>query len=78
MPSLFFPLIGLVVLLLIVDDRCIFVLVVVAPSTYTTFDEKRRAVRMLNPVRDEQKRRVPGGGEGWTPVTPACPEDPCG
>jgi len=40
---------------------------------FATFDETRRAVGMLNPMRDknEGKYRV----ERTTPVTTACPED---
>ena len=39
-----------------------------------TFDENRRAVGMLNPLRDENEGTYPGG-EGMAPVTTACPED---
>ena len=43
-------------------------------SELATFDENRRAVGLLNPMRD----KIEGthrGGEGTTPVTTACPED---
>ena len=39
-----------------------------------TFDENRRAVGMLNPMRDKNQGTY-WGGEGATPVTTACPED---
>ena len=39
-----------------------------------TFDENRRAVGMLNPVRDENEGTY-RGGEGMTPATTTCPED---
>ena len=39
-----------------------------------TFDENRRAVGMLNPMRDKNEGTY-RGGEGTTPVTTACPED---
>ena len=38
-----------------------------------TFDENRRAVGMLNPMRDKNEKHR--GREGTTPVTTACPED---
>ena len=38
-----------------------------------TFDENRRAVGMLNPMRDKTEGAYQG--EGTTPVTTACPED---
>ena len=38
-----------------------------------TFDENRRAVGMLNPMRDIEGTYR--GGKGTTPVTTACPED---
>ena len=39
-----------------------------------TFDENRRAVGMLSPMRDKNEGTY-RGGEGTTPVTTACPED---
>ena len=39
-----------------------------------TFDENRRAVGMLNPMRDKNEGTY-RGGEGTTPVSTACPED---
>ena len=39
-----------------------------------TFDENRRAVGKLNPVRGKNEGTYRGGG-GTTPVTTACPED---
>ena len=39
-----------------------------------TFDENRRAVRMLTPMRIKTEGTY-RGGEGTTPVTTACPED---
>ena len=38
------------------------------------FDESRRALGMLNPMRDKTEGTY-RGGEGTTPVTTACPED---
>ena len=38
------------------------------------FDENRRAVGMLTPMRDKNGGTY-RGGEGTTPVTTACPED---
>ena len=38
-----------------------------------TFDELRRAVGMLNPMRDKSEGTY-RGGEGTTPETTACPE----
>ena len=35
--------------------------------------KNRRAVGLLNPMRDKNGRQEPGG-EGTTPVTTACPE----
>ena len=35
----------------------------------------RRAVGMLNPMRDKKIKGTYRGGEGMTPVTTACPED---
>ena len=39
-----------------------------------TIDENRRAVGMLNRMRDKSEGTY-RGGEGTTPVTTACPED---
>ena len=39
-----------------------------------TFGENRRAVGMLNPMRDKNEGTYQGG-EGTTPVTTARPED---
>ena len=39
-----------------------------------TFDENRRAVGMLNPMRDKNEGTY-RGGKGTTPVTTACPKD---
>ena len=39
-----------------------------------TFDDNRRAVGMLNPMRDKSEITY-RGGEGTTPVTTACPEE---
>ena len=39
-----------------------------------TFDENRRAVGMLNPMRNKNEGTY-RGGEGTTPVITACPED---
>ena len=39
-----------------------------------TFDENRRAMGMLNPMRDKNEGMY-RGREGTTPVTTACPED---
>ena len=39
-----------------------------------TFDENRRAVGMLTPMRDKIEGTY-RGGEGTTPVATACPED---
>ena len=36
--------------------------------------KNRRAVGLLNPMRDKNGRQEPGG-EGTTPVTTACPEE---
>ena len=41
----------------------------------TLFDENRRAVGMLNPMRVKKKEACTGGEEGTTPVATACPED---
>ena len=38
-----------------------------------TFDKRRRAVGMPNPMRDKNEGTSPGG-EGTAPVTTACPE----
>ena len=38
-----------------------------------TFDESRRAVGMLKPMRDKNEGTY-RGGEGTTPETTACPE----
>ena len=39
-----------------------------------TLEESRRAVGMLNPMRDKKLRHVPGGGERTAPETTVCPE----
>ena len=43
-------------------------------SELATFDGNRRAVGMLNPMRDKNEGTY-RGGEGTKPVTTACPED---
>ena len=47
---------------------------IVRERELATVDANRRAVGMLNPMRDKTKGTY-RGGEGATPLTTTCPED---